>query len=200
MQKCKFIKGAWAALSLALVFTLAACSNTASGSSGAQNYAGAAISGSLSSTVTDENQVVGLFSSTNGDTINLELVDMRGMPGGGIRGNGGPGQNSAPAEVPPESGSRPGSPPEGMEPPDGASFPEGERPEGEIPGGSFETTGETREITVTGDTAIVLTGSDETLALADLADGDVLMITLDNDGTTAVSIHVMRQMRGAEGA
>lgn len=149
------------------------------------------------------NEVMGLFSSATADTLVIELVDTQGMMGGGAPDGSGMPEGGVPEGGPPE-GFTPGdgSMPEGMEPPDSASLPEGggmpgggERPEGFAPGGGFEATGETMEIKVTGSTSITAMGGEDSLALSDLASGEVLRVALDEDGATAISIIVMRQTR-----
>lgn len=157
----------------------------------------------------------GRLVSINGNTLTVELLDMQDMGNearpdmSDISGEGGPGGGQ-----PPEDGSMP----EGMEPgnmdgsmpgdagggPGGmdGSMPEGGMPEGEgsqrPDDGNFEGGGETTEIMVD-DTTVITNSDGETLALEDLAEGDMLQMVLGEDGTIAVTITVM-QMAGGEQA
>lgn len=189
---------------LCVALVLSACSGN--GNSSSQAQAGGQQPQMPADAAGNANEVMGLFSSATDDTLVIELVDTQGMMGGN-RPEGAPDGSGMPEGGPPEGwDSGDGSMPEGFEPPDGASFPAdgslpggGERPEGFAPG-SFESTGETMEIKITGSTTITVMGSEDALELGDLEAGEVLRVSLDEDGTTAVSIMVMRQTRGEQGA
>ncbi|MGD9559552.1 MAG: hypothetical protein AB7V55_02980 [Oscillospiraceae bacterium] len=152
------------------------------------------------------NEVMGLFASATEDTLSIEVIDMAGMMGAN-RGEGAPDRSGMPEGMePPDGASFPegwqpgeGGPPEGMELPDGASFPQGgERPEGFAPGSGFETSGEMREISITDNTTVTVMGDNSSLALDDIEAGEMVRVVLNEDGTSAVSITVMRQTRGEQ--
>jgi hypothetical protein len=194
MEK-RWIKVISSVVMLCMVIVLSACSGDSSSS---QPQADGQMPNNAAG---NSNEVMGMFSSATDDTLVIELVDMQGMMGGN-RPEGAPDDSGMPNGDPPD-GWEPGdgSMPEGFEPPDGASFPaDGSFPQGGGQPGGFESTGETMEIKVTDNTTITVMGSDDKVSLDDLETGEVLRVTLDEDGATAVSIIVMRQTRGEQGA
>lgn len=147
-----------------------------------------------------ENVVMGILSSVNGNTLEIELIEFQGMgarpqdgsmpdmsdmPDGWQPGNGG-----QPPQMP-KDGSRelPGSMPEGTSPP-GGGFPGSGA-------GTPPTTGEIRSISVDDTTVITTIGDDATLSVKDLQQGDMLSVELAEDGQTAMRISVMRQQADA---
>lgn len=172
-------------LSLSLLITFTSCGNRSSESASQVNPSTTGDRQGLPPANVDENHVFGVFNSFENNTLTIDVVDMRGGGPGGMH----------PIGSRPESGQFPQSIPEGETPPERPEGQNGERPGG--PGGKPVTTGETLEIVVTNDTKI--TSANETLKVEDMVQGDMLVVEIDKDGETAISIEVMRQMRGEQG-
>ncbi len=153
-----------------------------------------------------ENELFGQVSATAEVSLTLDIV--RG-PGGGRGGDqdeddgrGGEGdrdkdgesrqsgsdEGAAPKSPPPE-GEKPADAPSGM-PEDASGLP----PEGGWQ--SPETTGESREVKMDASTSITVLGSDEALSLADIQVGELVKVTLAEDGNTALSIEILRSTGG----
>jgi|GEM_PF-3633918 len=177
----------------------------------------AANTAAATETPAEKTVLYGKVTAVDGNTITLALGNMGGIPGGPDMQNqsgnpqGAPSgtQDAKPEGTPPSQGdgNQNGNAPQGT-PPSGGSGDQSGDQQGQPPSGgsggpgagSLTLTGESKAITLTGDTKIVkyANGRQADAAVSDIAVDDILAVTLNGDAAEAVDIG-LGGMTGADG-